>query len=185
MPGHSGGIGLPYDPDRARQLLAEAGWPGGRGFPTVGTLRSPNSETRCECLQAQWEENLGVEVRYETVKSVTFRYRLNQEPPDMYVWNWGADFPDPDNFLRANPFRRSTRWRNEAYERLLVQARRVMDQEERLNLYRQAEQILLHEAPIIPLSYDRTHLLVKPWVSKLPTSGIRWWFWKDVVIEPH
>jgi len=185
MPGHSAGIGLPYDPDRARQLLAEAGWPGGRGFPTVGTLRSLNSETRCEYLQAQWEENLGIEVRYETVKSVTFRYRLNHEPPDMYVWNWGADFPDPDNFLRANPFRRSTRWRNEAYERLLVQARRMMDQEERVNLYRQADRILVEEAPVIPLSYDRSHLLVKPWVSRYPTSGIRWWFWKDVVIEPH
>ena len=53
----------------------------------------------------------------------------------MYVGNWGADYVDPDNFLRTNLFRRSTRWRNETYEGLLVEARRVMDQGERMKRY--------------------------------------------------
>jgi ABC-type oligopeptide transport system substrate-binding subunit len=185
MPGHSAGIGLPYDPERARWLLAQAGWPGGRGFPTVKALQTPRADARCEYLQAQWEEALGVAVRFETLEFMAFRHRLDHEPPHVYVLNWVADFPDPDNVLRANTFRRSTRWRNESYERLLEEARRVMDQEDRMNLYRQADQILVEEAPLIPLTYDRMHLLVKPWVSKYPTSGIRWWFWKDVIMEPH
>jgi ABC-type oligopeptide transport system substrate-binding subunit len=182
-PGES--IRLSRNPDQARRLLAEAGWPDGRGFPIVKALQTPRADSRCEYLKAQWEENLGVEVRFETLEFMAVRYRLDHEPPHMYVMNWGADFPDPDNVLRASPFRQSTRWRNEAYERLLEEASRVMDQAERMNLYRQADRILVEEAPLIPLTYDRTHLLVKPWVSRYPTTGIRWWFWKDVVIEPH
>ena len=60
-----------------------------------------------------------------------------------------------------------------------------MDQEQRMTLYRQADQMLVEEAPIIPVGYGRQHLLVKPWVSTFPTSAIRYWFLKDVIIEPH
>ncbi|MBL7199753.1 MAG: hypothetical protein ISS56_06355 [Anaerolineae bacterium] len=60
-----------------------------------------------------------------------------------------------------------------------------MDQGERLAMYRQAEQILVDEAPILPLLYWRWNLLVKPWVVKYPTAPTGVCFWKDVVIEPH
>jgi ABC-type oligopeptide transport system substrate-binding subunit len=65
------------------------------------------------------------------------------------------------------------------------EARRITDQEERLTMYQQADRILVKEAAIVPLLYQRSHLLVKPWVSKYPTSAIESWFWKDVIIEPH
>ena len=60
-----------------------------------------------------------------------------------------------------------------------------MDQSERMALYAQADQILIAEAPVIPIGYGRQHLLVKPWVRKFPTSAIKYMFWKDVAIEPH
>ena len=78
-----------------------------------------------------------------------------------------------------------TGWRNEVFERLIRQASVLMDQEERLVLYRQAQEILVEEAPILPMSYERTSLLVKPWVRRFPTSPISYHYWKDVVIEPH
>ena len=64
IPGHSPGIGSPYDPEGARQLLAEAGYPDGRGFPVVGALlpRAAITLAGCEYQQAQWQENLGVEI---------------------------------------------------------------------------------------------------------------------------
>jgi oligopeptide transport system substrate-binding protein len=62
MPGHSPGIALPYDPERARQLLAEAGYPNGDGFPVVDALTFHGIETSVEYLQTQWRENLGVEI---------------------------------------------------------------------------------------------------------------------------
>jgi ABC-type oligopeptide transport system substrate-binding subunit len=52
-------------------------------------------------------------------------------------------------------------------------------------MYQEADRILVEEAAIVPLLYRRLHLLVKPWVSKYPTSGISVWHWKDVIIEPH
>ena len=64
IPGHEPGTGLPYAPEMARQLLAEAGFPGGRGFPAVDMTipAGPMSHVPCEYVQAEWENNLGVKV---------------------------------------------------------------------------------------------------------------------------
>ena len=187
MPGHSAGIGLPYDPEQAGQLLAEAGYPGGRGFPPADLLARRSDESQSEYLQAQWRENLGVEIEiaWETMEYEMFFGRLRREPPSMFLLGWIADYPDPDSFLRISTFLHWTRWQNETYDRLVEEARRIMDQGERMRLYGQADRILIEEAAILPLYYLRSHLLVKPWVKKYPTSAIKWWFWKDVIIEPH
>jgi ABC-type oligopeptide transport system substrate-binding subunit len=52
-------------------------------------------------------------------------------------------------------------------------------------MYRQAEQILVEEAPVVPISYDRLHILVKPWLPALPASMINGNILKDIIIEPH
>ena len=185
MPGHSAGIGLPHDPEQARQLLAGAGYPGGQGFSTVDLLTFRSLEPQIEYLLAQWQEILGIEITWETMEYGAFLNRMDKEPPHMFLSGWTADYSDPDNFLRVSPSQRYSRWRNEVYDRLLEEARQITDQEERMKLYGQADRILVQEAAIMPLAYMRLHLLVKPWVRKLPTSAIKHWFWKDVIIEPH
>jgi oligopeptide transport system substrate-binding protein len=187
MPGHSAGIGLPYDPGQARQLLAEAGFPGSRGFPRVEALVPDPLVSRSEYLQAQWRESLGVEIPWESREWSLFRDRMDREPPHLSLTGWGADYPDPDNFLRASPIRRYTRWKNGAYDRLVEEARRLTDQGKRMELYQQADRILVEEAPIMPLTYPQEGLLVKPWVRKYPTSpvAIEYFWGKDVIIEPH
>jgi oligopeptide transport system substrate-binding protein len=187
MPGHSPEIQLPYDPEWARHLLAEAGYPAGRGFPVVDawSLDDPFPVPIMQYLQAQWLENLGVEVVWNQMEYGEFIDRLDRETPHMWLLGWRADYPDPDSFLRANLWRVRTKWQNEAFDALVEGARRVMDQEERMRMYQQADRILVEEAPILPLLHHRDHLLVKPWVRKYPTSPIRPWFWKDVIIEPH
>jgi ABC-type oligopeptide transport system substrate-binding subunit/DNA-binding SARP family transcriptional activator len=185
MPGHSPEIGLPYDPVRARRLLAEAGYPGGHGFPTVNAYAFRAIESRSEYLQALWQENLEIEIAWETMEWATFLDRLGKEPPHLFNAMWAADYPDPDNFLRVSYARTWAEWRHETYTRLVEKARRVADQEERMRLYRRADKILVEEAPILPLTYEQDHLLVKPWVSRYPTSAVQTSFWKDVVIEPR
>ncbi len=74
---------------------------------------------------------------------------------------------------------------NEIYSRLVEEARRVADQEERMKLYQQANRILIEEAPILPLACERDHLLIQPWVNRYPTAALETSFWKDIVIEPH
>ncbi len=187
MPGHSPEIGLDYDPDRARALLAQAGYPDGQGFPQVEALDSLTGgrALTVEYLETQWRQNLGIQVTWQTTGYRELRGRLATRPPHLFMLSWGAAYPDPDFFLRVGPVRHDSRWQNRTYDDLVEQAREVTDQGTRMALYGQADRLLVEEAVILPLTYGRIHLLVKPWVRWLPASTVKQWFWKDVVMEPH
>jgi ABC-type oligopeptide transport system substrate-binding subunit len=186
MPGHSAGIALPYDPERARQLLAEAGYPEGRGFPAT-EMRSSGVSWQGEGsgLQTQWRENLGVEISWQVVHTTDWDACWESNPPLVFRLAWLPDYSDPDSFLRGCPGLSATGWQNDRYEALVEEARRRTDQEERMNLSRQADRILIEEAVFMPLYHGRVNLLVKPWVTRHPVSMVGEWFWKDVIMEPH
>jgi oligopeptide transport system substrate-binding protein len=185
MPGHSPGISLRHDPDLAQRLLAEAGYPGGQGFPRVDLFTFLGGESRSERMQAQWLETLGTQVSIQSMKLGALLEKVDKETPHLFRIGWEADYPDPDNFLRVCPARRFTGWQNETYTELIEGARQIMDQAERMRRYQQADKLLIEEAAVMPVSYSRQHWLVKPWVKKffLPVMQVR--FWKDVIIEPH
>jgi oligopeptide transport system substrate-binding protein len=191
MPGHSAGIGLLYDPEQARQLLAQAGYPGGRGFPPVEALGADFTVGWREYLQSQWRENLGVDVLWEPIEWSEIMRRRGP-PPHLLCSGWIADYPDPDSFMRGRlmyqeRLKHWTRWRNATYERLVETARRLINHDERMELYRQADKILVEEAPILPLHHPMDVLLAKPWVTRYPTSPllVEQYYGKDVIIEPH
>jgi ABC-type oligopeptide transport system substrate-binding subunit len=188
MPGHSPGIGLPYGPERARQLLAQAGYPGGRGFPPVEAVApsGPSAGVVVDHLRTQWLRDLGVEITWKSMEWGRYVDRLDRETlaPHLWLMGWGASY-DPDGFMRFGEWRRTGGWRNEAYDALVEGARQVMDQGERMRMYQEADRILVDEAPVLLCNYARFHLLVKPWVTKFPISDTGDWFWKDIVIEPH
>jgi ABC-type transport system substrate-binding protein len=185
MPGHTPGIALPYDPDRARDLLAEAGYVGDQGFPALDALAFRGWESDLEALSERWHTNLGVKVDWEILDFAGFLQRLACDLPHMYLLLWRADYPDPDSFLRSGTERLTGHWRNQTYNALVEQARRITAQAERMNLYEQADRMLVQEAVITPLAYWREHTLVKPWITRYPTSAVRAFMWQDVVIEPH
>jgi ABC-type oligopeptide transport system substrate-binding subunit/DNA-binding SARP family transcriptional activator len=186
MPGHSPGIGLPYDPEHASRLLAEAGYPDGLGFPVIDCLArdDPGHDLISEFLYTQWSEILGVQIAWEEIEWGMFPNRWLNDTPHMWMTGWWADYPDPDDYLRIL-YWRSPAWQDPIYNRLVKRARRATDQQERMELYRQADLTLIEEVPLLPLTYLRFHMLVKPWVKRYHTSPLRWWFWKDVIIEPH
>jgi oligopeptide transport system substrate-binding protein len=188
MPGHVPGIALPYDPEEGRRLLAEAGYLRKGAFPPVRFLR-PDAYTALklsEDLIERWNELLGIEIEIEVIHhpwdSAIERKRADSSV--LFFGSWTPDYPDPEELLNMSSFN-LTGWRNEAYEALIQQARVLMDQEERLILYHRAQEILVDQSPVLPLSYDRRSLLIKPWVRRFPTSPIGQQFWNDVVIEPH
>jgi ABC-type oligopeptide transport system substrate-binding subunit/class 3 adenylate cyclase len=187
MPGHSPGIALPYDPDQARDLLARAGYPGGRGFPPVQGLTNSSRDRvgMTRFLKARWREILGVRITWEVLDWRGFLDRFHAEIAQATLIGWLADYPDADSFLRAGNHLRATRWRDEAFEALVEQARRVTDQTARMKLYQEADRILVEEAALIPLLYSRRHLLVKPWLRKYLSSPTGTIFLKEVIIEPH
>jgi oligopeptide transport system substrate-binding protein len=178
MPGHSPDIGLPYDPPEARRLLAEAGYPGSDGFPIVLARKGGLVEPEAEHLSARWREILGVAVEWLDPG--------DERPAHLFVTGWFPVYPDPDCLLRVSiPVPATPGWRSEVYEGLVERAGRLTDHAERMKLYAQADRILMEEAAILPLFYGRMHGILKPWIKSFPLSPMSFWFWKDVIIEPH
>ncbi len=101
IPGHSPGIALPYDPQKARALLKSAGYPGGQGFPAVECVTSPGGSRVVSFMMQAWHDVLGLNIRPQKLVWDEFLRKMNNDPAQLSVTGWGADFPDPHNLLAA------------------------------------------------------------------------------------
>jgi oligopeptide transport system substrate-binding protein len=185
MPGHSPDIGLPYDPDEARHCLSQAGYPDGHSFPDVHMLVSDFRRVEAEQLVAAWRDILRVHIRLVTTELELTGDMVKAQSPPLFYYGWAVDYPDPDNVLRVCVGWMLPTWRESTYWSLMEQARGALTQDERLHFYRQADRLLIDAVAILPLSYARVHLLVKPWVQRYPLSIMRVRYWKEVVLKGH
>jgi oligopeptide transport system substrate-binding protein len=96
--------------------------------------------------------------------------RFREQPPHVFVSLWVADDPDPDYFLRVGFRQDWTGLSNEAYTRLLEEARHTRDQARRIELYRQADRILIEGAVVVPIEYAGCWWLMKPWLTRFPSA---------------
>lgn len=172
----------------SKRLLDEAGYADASTFPEIECLCSDYSTAALvgQYMGSQWQRNLDVTAEWQSIEWSSYLKRLIERLPNVWLMGWGADYPDPDNFFRLAIMDRSaTVWENPEYFELVEQARRSLDHAERMQLYEQAQNILIEEVPVHPLLYHRGHLLLKPWIAEYPISPMRWDHWKDVVIEPQ
>jgi oligopeptide transport system substrate-binding protein len=183
MPGHSAGIGLKFQPELARQLLAEAGYPGGKDFPELEFIAGPGLEADLKYLVARWKAELDITVQGRLLGWDEYMDRMQNRLPDIFMSIWVNDYPDPDNFLRENDALRWAGWQEPRYLELVEAARRTLDQQKRLEMYREADTILIQSAALMPFKYLRSHFLVKPWVKRFPVSAIGWWYLSEVILE--
>lgn len=187
--GHAGAGGLGYDPVKARAELKLAGIPVSQ--PLSVELIVPNWDktiTIAQYIQAQLKKNLGLDVVIQPFDHKTFRAQLDLNIYQMFITSWGADYPDPDNFVsvflsRAGNNR--TTWKNTAYDDLVMKARVTLDPRVRSDLYLQAQALLTEkEAAVIPLFYEPNMALVKSRVSGLEISPLNHLLLRKVSVEP-
>ncbi len=182
-------IGLKYNPDEAKRLLAEAGYPDGKDFPKVTVLFNTNPENQmvAENLQAQWKRNLNVSVELDNQEWKVYLKRLKTDAPAIFRLGWGADLPDPDNFMNlftTESGNNNTKWSNKKYDKLIEFAAIEMDAEKRIKLYNEAQRILCEiDAPIMPLFISAQNVLVKPYVKGYRLNPMDILYLKDVRIE--
>ena len=172
LPGYS------YDPERARSELREAGY--GPGLEPVERLpemtlyfnsRPPGAEV-AQAVQADFQR-IGIRVQLRALDLAALLEATNQDEPDLFRLIWAADFPDAESFLRifhsslAGSAGNRARYSNARVDDLLDRSRRELQPEKRLALLREAEKIIVADAPWIFLSHGRTDLLVKPYVRGL------------------
>jgi len=171
--------GFAFDPERARDLLAEAGYPDGKGFPTLEIW----SAAKHEGILREHElvrRNLGAvgvraEFHYQT-DWPAFSKLLNDGQLPVFLYAWFADVPDPDNFLYKLFYSRSPRnffgYANPAVDDLLLRARREGDMARRVELYRRAEELILEDAPVIPVWHYTYERLFQPYVRSVEVNGL-------------
>ncbi|MEZ0386502.1 MAG: peptide ABC transporter substrate-binding protein [Verrucomicrobium sp.] len=149
--------GLGYDPERARQLLAEAGFPGGKGFPRVEYLHLPLSVERNIAveLQAMWREALGVNVGLEKKEQKVWLATMRELSYDLCRSSWVGDYNDPNTFLEMFTIgngNNRTGWENPAYDKLIAAAAAEGEVDKRHAIMVEAERLLVLEgAPIFPV----------------------------------
>jgi oligopeptide transport system substrate-binding protein len=140
MLAHSSRIGVSYNPPEARRLLREAGYPEGKGFPrvTLGYNTDEDHKIVAEAVQGMWQRNLGVVVHLENQEWKVYLENLNSKPPHVFRLGWGADYPDPDNFMKlftSLSGNNHTRWKNPRYDGLLDSAAVEPNEQKRKKLY--------------------------------------------------
>lgn len=159
-----GVVGIPFNPSKAKDLLQQAGYSSGANFPSVTLIVSTRGEAApgayfrmAQTIVGMWETHLGVKVEIEVVGNMgEYINRLQTNLPDMYQLGWGADYNDPDNFLKSLFHSKAEynygNFNSTDFDRLVDKAANLTDPSERQLLYIQAEQILTEqEAGVIPL----------------------------------
>jgi len=169
MPGHSHRVGPEYDLELARGLLADAGYPEGRGLPELRLVVAPAWFRDAQGIAEQWAE-LGARVEVTQTEKVTASGLTDEH---MWLSGWWADYPDPDGFFRGLfrvgwPF-----YCDEDVEELLGEGRSLRNQDERMHVYHEIDRLWVAEhAAILPISYGRTLLVRRPWVDGLRANPL-------------
>ncbi len=182
--------GYDFDPAKAKEHMAKAGFPNGKGFPEISLQINPGGGDRnvqiAEVVQKMLNENLGINIKIEQMQ---FAQQLeNVETGKSQFWRaqWIADYPDPENFLNIlygehvpegisdKSYINPMRFQNTRFDSLFNTALREVDDVKRFELFRQADQASVDEAAIMPIFYDENTRLIQVHVKNFPSNSMEY-----------
>lgn len=166
---------IPRDFNLARKLLADAGFPGGKGLPPIEILYNTYEDHKriAEAVQQMWKQNLGVDARLLNQEWKVYLDSVHSMNYQVARQGWIGDYNDPNTFLDnwvTGGGNNETGWSNPEYDRLIAEAARTIDPAQRLEVFQKAEAILMDEVPIIPIYiYTRVYLMQTNVMGFYPT----------------
>jgi oligopeptide transport system substrate-binding protein len=180
-----------YDPDEARRLLAEAGYPKGAGFPGFSILYNTLEQHQkiAVAIQQMWRQELGISVQLVNQEWQVYLDSQNTNNFDVVRRGWIGDYVDPNNFLDlfiTGGGNNHTGFSNARYDEIILeQAPATRDRDERYALFHEAERLLMAEMPLIPLYVYQSKHLVRPSLKGMPSNIMDFYNWKYVYLEPQ
>lgn len=182
--------GYEYSPELAQEYLTKAGFPGGEGFPrlTLQINSDGGSENIgvAEIVQKMLADNLGVYIDLSVTSRTQHYERVESGKSDFWKDAWLADYSDPENFLclfygqyvpndpTESSYINSTRYKNLAFDELYELANVEQNNEKRMELFCKADQKVIEDAAVIPLYYEKTVRLLKPYVKNFPLNPMEY-----------
>jgi oligopeptide transport system substrate-binding protein len=188
LPGYSQPRCSMYDPKRARALLAEAGFPGGKNFPVVSIdiINHGTTITASQAIQQMWKKELGIQVNIDMEEAQTHLSRAESRDFNINAGGWIGDYMDPaaflDLFIDTNS-NNHTDWKDSTYVDLMKKAEGAANLKERLYWMNAAEARLIDQAPVAPMVFMGTQTMKKPWVKGLYANPLGQNSFKSVWID--
>ena len=200
FPGYKHPEGIGYDPENAKRLLAEAGFPGGQGFPRLKMLYDTDNTDHgqiAQNLSRQWQQTLGLQFDLDPIENAQFKQRYKPDkkvdengriyfvPGDFHICrgSWYGDYMDVTTFTDkylANSQNNEAVWQNERYNELCRLAQAETDPQKRFDLLSEAETLLVTEVPILPLYHYVNNEVHRPDVTGLAKNPRKMINMKDV-----
>lgn len=197
MPGYVEGLGGNYDfnPQGAKDLLAQAGYPNGQGFPKVSFnfATTGANQRRAEFIQAQLKQNLNVDIDLNSQESKVEIASYNAKNYQMAYHGWGADYPDPQDWFHTlfgcTGGNNKYNYCNQTVDQVVARADTGTDLGERVQLYNQAQQIIVDDMPVVPLLVRGRMIVQQPYIQNLTITAQDDFpgdlFLDQVAIAPH